>query len=62
MIALVDPTDLENVLRPTVYQPHVIPSETRDLALGTADGEIPRFARDDIRKSRPDQTADSRRY
>jgi hypothetical protein len=46
MISLVDPSDLENVLRPTVYRP-VITSEARDLALRGANGEIPRFARDD---------------
>ena len=68
MISLVDPSDLENVLRPTVYRP-VTTSEARDLALRGANGEIPRLARDDsqlvrddLRKTRPDQTADSRRY
>ena len=70
MISLVDPSELENVLRPTVYRPvitsdvTVITSEARDLALRNANGEIPRHSapRDDIKKTRPDQTAESRRY
>ena len=67
MISLVDPSDLENVLRPTVYNPGVITRSeaTRDLAVSASNGEIPRFARDDdadIRKTRPDQIADLPRY
>lgn len=63
MISLVDPSELENVLRPTVYNPDCHPELSEGPRSTRAMTEVPRLmARDDIRKTHPDQTADSRRY
>jgi hypothetical protein len=53
MISLVDPSDLEHVLRPTVYEPRHPEPSGEGSALSAAEKQIPRFTRDDVKKSPP---------
>jgi hypothetical protein len=55
MISLVDPADLETVLRPTVYQP----SDARDLTVRGATSGIPRLRA--LPRDRPNDGTDEQR-